>query len=263
MVTLAEKFAARPVRDDVGKPIPVLTDEEAKLAIPVKKVKTVQTVIGGDGTVEQYDDRYAEVTEEMVKKAEELEAQILDNGRRVTGSYLRMARDLSDFKREKLYLARGYDSFKDWADSPEISSVGWRTAYNLVRIADEVIPMLERNNLLDETPSISNLYDLLPILNDDDGEAKFIAAMRAIKGLSNRDAKRAIKEVRGITANVGDRTATMFRCKVKRGTEFHTVRITANDNVDHYECGVVRIKLKDWSRWASLYGEENIEYVEE
>lgn len=224
--------------------------------------KTVQTVIGSDGTVEQYDDPFASVTEEQVEEATKLQNQILDYERGATLNYLKMARDLMTFKNNKLYLAKGYENFQTWAESPELASVGWRTAYNLVVIAEKVLPLLQAKNLLDEVPNISHLYSLLPTLNDENGEEKFIEAMRAIKGKSSRDASLIIREIRGIPDKVGERKPTLFRAKARRQGEYYIVTVTADDRVDFYTCGELGIKQKDWARFEKQFGERNIEIVE-
>ena len=226
-----------------------------------EEVKETFTQVGGDGELETYDDPFAKVTDEMIAKAEKLEAQILETNSKVTKNYLVMARDLSTFKANEFYRARGYDSFQAWGESPELAQVGWRTAYDLVRIADEVLPMMERNNLLDEIPSISNLYALLPILNDDDGEAKFLQALEKIKGLSVRDAKETIRVIRGLSSRVsGGPQKTFFNFRVDKQTEEYKtgMLLSGLGNEGGYEMGKLRIAAKDWAAFEAMVGEKNV-----
>lgn len=235
--------------------------EEAPKKTRTKAVKEeTQTIIGSDGTVEQYDNPFATVTDEQVAEAEKLQNQILDYERGATTNYLKMARDLMTFKNNKLYLAKGYENFQTWAESPELASVGWRTAYNLVVIAEKVLPLLNAHNMLDQVSSISNLYSLLPVLNDDDGETKFIDAFQRTQGLSSRDARAVISEVRGLPEKIGERKPTLFRGKATRQGEYYRVTITADDRVDFYTCGELMIKDKDWARFEKQFGTKNISY---
>src|SRR5687768_1803667 len=129
------------------------------------------TVIGSDGTPERYHDAFASVDEAMIERAAEVQDQILNAAGHLELHYLRLAKGLSTFKREKLYLAVGYESFKEWADSPELKQVGYRVAHDLVRIADEVLPILEKHErIYEKIPPVSTMRDLLPILADENPE---------------------------------------------------------------------------------------------
>lgn len=255
---LAERLKERRAKESLTKE--GTQEESLPEETPKKAVKNTFTQVGGDGALETYNDPFAIVTEEMQKQAQEIEQRVLETNGKVTGSYLRMARDLSTFKANKLYLARGFESFQAWGESPELAQVGWRTMYDLVRIADEVLPMMERNNLLDEIPSISNLYALLPILNDDDGEEKFLKALAAIKGQSVRDAKETIREIRGISGKESKTQATYFNFRVDNQTEDYKkgVLLSGLGGETAYEMGTLRIAAKDWAAFEKMVGEKNV-----
>lgn len=155
------------------------------------------SIIGSSGELETYRDPYGVVSQEDVQAAIDLEQKIINERHAIDVGYLRIALDLAQFNERKLYLARGYPSFRDWTDSPEIR-IGYRLAHDLLRIVNEAIPILEKHDAMDALPSISNMRDLLPILADDNAEEKFIEAAYTVKDLTNREAKDAVRQIRGI-----------------------------------------------------------------
>jgi hypothetical protein len=117
--------------------------------------------------------------------------------------------------------------------------------------------VLEKHDAMELVPALgmSTMADLLPILNDEDGEEKFVEAAYQVKDLTNKDAKSAIKALRkGEEEPLETEKATIFRAKVRRGEEFHRVEITADNGIDYYKVGVLSIKRRDWSRWEARFG---------
>ncbi len=217
---------------------------------------TDQYQIGGDGAVERYHDPYGLVTEDQVKRAHELETEILQQINQVEVSYLRIAKSLSTFKREKLYLARNFTSFQQWADSEELSKLSYRSAQRLVQIADDALPLLVKHDLMEMLPSVSALGDLLPLLNDDDGETKFVQAIKDIQGLTNKDIKALVKERRGLADPLDKEQPAIFSAQVERGTEYHRVQIFCSDGVDYYKVTPqpLMVKPKHFARFEERFG---------
>ena len=214
-----------------------------------------QYVIGSDGSMEVYDDRYKQVTDEVVQRAQELEQDIIARGVDLKIGYLRLARSLAEFYNDKLYLARGYPSFHAWAESPEIG-LQYRTAMNLVRIANEAIPILQRNNALELLPSVSTMYDMLPILSDEGAEQKFVLAAQEVQGLTNRDAKQRIKEIRGTAKAYDEELPAIFHAQVKDRGDVHEVFIRCNTGDDMYSLttrGPLIVKKRDWPRLERIF----------
>lgn len=216
--------------------------------------------IGPSGELERYHDEFANVTPELVYESAALEAQIIHQKSEIEAGYLKIARDLSTFRRKKLYLGRGYGTFRQWAESPEIG-IGYRLVHDLVRIADEAIPILVKHDAIEALPSVSNMRDLLPILADDNSEDKFIEAVYVVKDLTNKEAKAAVREIRGIEQRHDDKLPAVFSASVRRGESFHTVLINCNDGDDYYRVGTLSIKPAHWARWEDRFG-RFVEYVE-
>lgn len=214
--------------------------------------------IGSDGSVERYPDPYKNITKAQIRRAAELEQQILAQTSYLQVSYLRLARALAEFKEEKLYLARGYPTFRAWAESPDLQGLTYRTAHNLVRIANEVIPLLERNNLVDKLPPVSVMYSMLPILSDENAEEKFIEATYQVQGLTHRDAEDRIKEVRGIARPYDEERPALFTARVE--TEYNNrwnyVHIWCNKGNDGYSVTgqtPLMVKKEDWPRLEQIF----------
>lgn len=223
---------------------------------------TFTQVDQGTGEIQVYSDTFGNISEEDIERAQYLEQCILEESAGVEIGYLRMARHLSEFKADNLFLARGFETFRLWADSPDLKRIGYRSAQRLVQIADEAIPMLEKYGLMEQLPPISTLGDLLPLLNDDDGEKKFVEAVKMVEGMSNRDAKRYVREVRGLPPGLNGDGPT-FRAKVTRGETVHKITITCEDgDGDFYEAGKMQVRVKHFAAFEKLFNERFIEYVD-
>ncbi len=219
--------------------------------------------IDGDGTLVTYEDPYKNLTNEQIQRARELEQSILQKTMGIEISYVKLGRDLSEFNNDECYLACGFPSFKSWADSPELRTLGYRTAHNLIRVHDELVPLLFAHDV-EILPSISMMYDLLPMLADGKPE-KIIEAVNDIRHLNTRDAKRRIKEIRGLEEV---NQLTMFKLHAIISKNTVSVWIYCHASNDHYNCNQhagnkpIVIKKEHWARFANLFGEENIEYAE-
>lgn len=207
------------------------------------------SIIGSDGTLEQYNDAFGDVTEEDVEAAIRLENEIKKHGRTIELSYLKLARDLSEFNKKEYYKARGFESFKTWADSPELS-VGYRTAQNLLRVADELMPTLVELGLTDELPPIGIMYNLLPLLNDENPKEKIRQAVTSVGGLSFRDAKEVIRGIRGLAASTD---VVKFSAKLKLGPSTNSFDLfVSTPDGDYYKAGTLSIKRDEWPVWEKV-----------
>ena len=220
------------------------------------------SVIGSDGELETYRDPYGDVSQQDVADAQALEEKIISQRKAIDVGYLTIALDLATFQERKLYLARGYPTFRAWADSPELG-VGARLAHDLIRIVNEAIPILERHDALDALPPISNMRDLLPILADANAEEKFVEAAYQVKDLTNREAKDAVRQIRGIERPYDEKQPAIFKAIVVRGESFNAITITCGDGSDYYKVGTLFIKPEHWPRWASRFGDIYTEITEQ
>ena len=188
--------------------------------------------------------------------AEELENGILKMASTISVGYLQIARALNEFDEKKLYKARGYETFKLWANSPNLHGIGYRTARNLIRIYREAVPIFARHDKMDLLPLIqtSKMQALLPILGDEDAEDKFIEAAYQIKDKTIKDSYAIIDEIRGKKNKYDESLPTVFSAQVQYGESFHKLRITAIGEDDIYDCGTLNIKARDWWRWEERFG---------
>lgn len=154
-----------------------------------------QAFIDSDGSLVRYQDNFANVTQQNVEQAELVEQRIVECMGEIRTSYMRLAAYLDLFERERLYLARGYDTFKEWL--AEIN-IGSRVAYDLLRIVREAIPVLEhkQETAVVDNLNISQMRALLPILKSE-GEDKFVEVAKDVAGRPVRDAYKIIEQAKG------------------------------------------------------------------
>jgi hypothetical protein len=208
------------------------------------------------GELVAYDDHFKDITPEDAAFAEERELTILKQAGHISRSFLMIAQLLSEFEEKKLYKARGYETFKLWANSPNLHGIGYRTARNLIRIYREAVPIFARHDKMDLLPLIqtSKMQALLPILGDEDAEDKFIEAAYQIKDKTIKDSYAIIDEIRGKKNKYDESMPTVFSAQVQYGESYHKVRITAIGEDDIYDCGTLNIKARDWHRWEERFG---------
>jgi len=215
-----------------------------------------QFIVDSDGELVAYSDTYGDVTDDQVAYADKVQTMIIDRANQIKTNYLVIGTLLNKFKEDQLYLAKGFPSFQAWCNGPDVPDMSYRTAQRLIQIVTEALPIFEKH---DATPlaqeiGIATMADLLPILSDANGEEKFIEAAYKVKDLTNRDAKEEIKSIRGIGSFHDDAMPTVFSARMQRGESFHTVKIIANDGVDYYDVGTLKIRPKDWPRWSERFG---------
>ena len=206
------------------------------------------------GELVAYDDPFKNITPQMARVAEAIEQDILMCASQISANFLEMGRLLSGFEEEKLYRALGYESFKLWANSPNLHGIGYRTARNLIRIYREALPLLVKHGKADLIPFLptSKMQALLPILADENAEDKFIEAAYQIHDKTMADSYEIIKEIRGKQDD--GMLPTVFSARVIRGESYHKVKITALTGDDIYDCGVLTIKPRDFPRFEERFG---------
>lgn len=215
-----------------------------------------QYVIDGSGELVAYDDHFKHVTEADAEEAEKLENEILHVAGLISTQYLLVGKALCEFKEKKYYLARGYESFRAWADSPNLKGIGYRTAHDLMRIYTDIVPILAKYDAMDALPLVQSgkMRAILPILGDENAEKKIIDAVYTVQDLTTRDAYAAINEIRGKKDFFEDELPVVFKAKVIYGDSYHKVMVTALDNDDIYSVGTLMIKPKHWPRWEERFG---------
>lgn len=212
---------------------------------------TTFSYIGSSGEMETYQDSYGAVTQDDIDSAERLERYILDTQTNIEQSFLKMGAALVVFEEERYYLARGMPSMRAWLNSPEFH-ISYRLAMDLMRIARELVPLFP-DDTVPELP-VSTMRELLPLVSEGRTAEEIVGVAEDIQGMTVRDARNHIREVRGIDE---PEQPTIFRARVEMGEEYHRVWITRyGDDGDIYQLSrePLRIKPRDWQRWSTRFG---------
>jgi hypothetical protein len=211
--------------------------------------------MGSDGSIEKYDDSFRDVTQDGVDEAE----ASLQHIHRLVGSievaFLELGKALDQFETKKLYLGRGFTSFRQWADSDELS-IGYNAAHSLIRVVREILPIFQKHNLMDYVPKfpISKMRALLPLMADPNGEDMLVQAVKDGADLTFLDTKALVQEMRGLDKGIDEPDPAIFKAKVTRGDEFHRLTVSCQDGVDYYFVGTLVIKPQHFARWEERFG---------
>ena len=208
-----------------------------------------QSFIDGSGELVSYRDAFGNVTKEHVKEAEILERRILECMGRIKASYIQLGDYLDEFDRKNLYLARGYESFKDWVSSPEIN-IGSRVAHDLLRIVREALPVLAEHNSMEVVSSIniSTMRALLPILKSE-GSDKFVQVAKEVGQATVREAYKIIDLARGKAAS--DAQIIAFARKHDYSPDTITLEIMFITDIETYNIGrmvMSEIQMREFAK---------------
>lgn len=216
----------------------------------LEKPKTTYSQIDpGTGALLTYNDPFAQVDDKMVSRAIKVEQEIIGHVGTIQKAYIELGAALDEFEKDKLYLARQYDSFRAWTQSPEIG-IDYRTAHDLIRIIREALPIIVNNDKMDMLPPVSKMRALLPTLAD--GEDVFLEALEAIQDLTVSESYNAIDEIRGVEKTQDGRKP--FRAVVKTGDTNHVVKIYSTNPEDSYSLGILTISRSDWPKFETIFG---------
>lgn len=212
--------------------------------------------LGSDGSIEYYPDAYA-VEENKIALAEGLEQYIMEQQHTIEASFMKIGAALIKFEEEELYLARGLPTMKVWLEGAEFS-FSYAHATRLMRIVRDLVPIIGDKHK--EIP-VSTMKELLPMLADGSTPEQINEAVDEVTGLTTRDAKRRIRELRGVEERAAP---TIFRAKVRTGETYHYVTVTrTGEDGDSYTLTEkpLRIKPKDFALFIELaFGDAFIEY---
>lgn len=218
-------------------------------------------MIDSGGELVAYPDPFKRVDQEAVVAAEEAEYSIRITKAKIEGHFVSLGGQLDEFETKRLYLARGYETMKDWSESPEIE-LSWRVVQDLLRIQRQVLPLLTQQ-LGSEDAAIAALVSVgvskvraaLPLLRDDQTADQFAEVMSIAPSLPFRALVNEVKFRRGIETPDDGRKPALFMARVSRGEAFHRVTITCTDGVEAYEVGKLTIKPRHWARFESRFGD--------
>jgi len=220
--------------------------------------------IDGTGELIAYDDPFKNVTNDLAEVAQKAEDEIRQTKDTIEVEFLRLSYMLDEFDRQGLYLARGYETMKAWAESPEIE-LSWRVTQDLIRIGREVLPLLkesygdpDRAHRAIVEAGVSKVRAALPLLRDGDKNEDFIEIIEAAPSLPWNDVRNEVKERRGMARALDETFPVLFRAEIKLYDEHANIRVFAIDGTTTDQLGTLRIR-REWlprfeERFGSLIG---------
>lgn len=219
---------------------------------------TYSRINEGTGELETYNDFTKDVTPEQVEIAFQTERQILEMANSIHETSLNLGYALLLFRDAELYKARGYETFSLWVGSAEMANVGVQTAKYLIRIVEEIVPVLEEQSVPPAEYPVSTLRAMLPLLTEENGENLVIEAAEAVKGLTCRDAAAIIKEMRGVDQKE-DEEPSVVKAYVTMGDKVHEIEtfVFRGDGSSHF-LGSWKCLRSDFVAVEKMFG-KNIE----
>jgi hypothetical protein len=214
----------------------------------MKLMSDTYAIIGSSGELERYEDNY-NVDSETALKAQHLEEYIIEQQSNIETSFLKIGAALVQFDSDQLWRARGMPSFRAWASGPELH-FSYAHATRLMRIVRDLIPRLGEI----PTTSVSTLTEMLPMLSNGSTDEDIQQAYEDIQGLTTRDAKIHLQELRGITQAP---RPVIFSARVRQTERWNYVDVTRQGDDDTYlvtKKGPLEIKPSDWDAWAERFG---------
>lgn len=216
------------------------------------------SIIGSSGSLESYSNQFSEVTEETAQSALMVEDAIRSTKRKIESGFLEMAYKLDIFDQERMYLARGFDSIKEWSKSPEVE-LSPRVVGDLLRIVREVVPLIERSRGENSSTNIllkagvSKVRAALPLLNDHKS-SELLELLDLAPQMPLKDIQYGVKEARGQIIDIDEQRPVVFIAKVKQGEVFSRMEITSTTGSRTERCGVLTIRNEYLDRWALRFG---------
>jgi hypothetical protein len=204
--------------------------------------------LDSDGSIVHYPDAY-KVTPLQREEAEKLGKYIVAQQDTIEASFLKMGQALALFEEQEMYKAYGVPSMRVWVK--EHCHFSYEHATRLIRIVRDLLPVLgEVETLL----PVSTMKEMLPMLTEGATPEEIREAFEEVQGLTTRDAKARLRELRGVEEPP---IPTTFRASVVQGETYNFVSIMRyGDDGDIYEVTPqpLRIKPKDFPRWAERFG---------
>lgn len=205
-----------------------------------------QSFIDSDGSLQTYSDPYGNVKQEDVDKAIFFENKVRQALGAIQAAYIAAGQALDVIEAERLYLARGYPTFKDWLRSPEIG-ISYRLAHDLIRIVREALPVLMNRNAMDLLPNVSIMRSLLPVLES--GEDQFIAAAQAVQGKTVEDAHREIARIQGRA----DDTDPFIKGFIRTYNDVHTIKFIYYTTQETFDLGELRLTTEQLREFRRVF----------
>lgn len=212
----------------------------------------------GTGELIAYDDPFKAITSTEAETAAQAEAEIVAIKVEIEANFLRLAYLLDQFDQQKLYLGRGYETMKAWAESPEIE-LSWRVVQDLLRIVREAVPVLSaiyavsagdgaataHANRSILRAGISKTRAALPLLNDDSKRTDFIEVIELAPEMPWNDVRKEVKERRGLLNPLGTPEAVRFYAHVTLSATSAKVQLSASDGTTIETLGTLYLR-RSW-----------------
>lgn len=157
---------------------------------------------------------FHDVDEMTAREAWAWEGRLREHQAGMDVSALRLGHFLRQFRDRGLYRGRGYESFRDWVESPEVD-LPYRKALDLIRIVERLLPVLGEQLVL--RLGTQRARALLPLVElDAEGRVvngpQLLAAAEDIVHLTFRDAAAYVRELRGRAPRPSARPRFLLSC---------------------------------------------------
>lgn len=229
--------------------------DESGVVLPTpleERERETFSYIGSSGEMESYPNPYANAANNA-EAAQRLEEYMIEVEKTLDQNFLKLGAALAFFEDNEYYLARGCPSMHVWLNGTELH-VSYKLANDLMRVVRNLVPLLTDGNEDLPNLSVSSMRELLPLLADNISAEDMKNVAGEIEGMTVRDARRHVRELRGIEE---PEQPTIFRARVETGEEYHRVWITrTGEDGDIYSVNnqPLTIKPKDWARWQDRFG---------
>lgn len=221
---------------------------------------TFSQINPGSGELEVYPDATAGITTTIADEAAEAEAFIIASIHATEVVYLKLGELMKDFRDRELYRARGYSTFRQWADSADMNRLNYQTANNLIRIVEGLKPIFERGDLNIEDYPMSTLRAMLPLVGDFSDD-DILQVARDAHGLTVKDTNALVKTKRGIKLYPEDVIFKAFTT-IKPDSDWIDAEIVCiRSDGAIYKVGRQSIMKCDYEAFKKFYGrhlEENV-----
>ncbi len=209
-----------------------------------------------------YFDPYYQVTPEMVAAADIFEDRVIQTRDDLTRNFVKLGYYLDEFKNKEYFKAKGYSTFETWLRSPEVA-ISAAVARNVIRIKNDIIPLLQRQLGTSEEEAISlvtqagvsktTLSFPLIALGFVDEVTQII---QDAPQLTYEDVRLKVKSLKmGKDMELDEQFPAMFRATIRKGETFSRIKVDMLNGVTVESCGQLTIRNIFLHRFTDRFGD--------
>lgn len=213
--------------------------------------------LDSSGELVSYPDPFKEVDQEFATTAAAAEELVVQCKVAIEQNFLLLSAYLDEFDRRRYYLGRGYESMRDWCQSPEVE-ISWRLAQDLIRIRREVVPLLQKvhgaefeSTML--SAGVSKIRAALPLLNDGKSD-NFVELVDQAREMPWNDVRAEVKRIRGVEVPMDQPSPVIFKAEITKYDDHVTIAIIGFDGVRSERLGKLRMRPEWLPRFEDRFG---------